>query len=202
MGLVTAASVPANALTDRHEAVPRPAALLWLRAAAAATLLAAAGLHALAAAEHAEYWPTASRFFIALQLAQTWLGLALLLNLRTVVAARAALVVNAATLAVWVLSRTIGLPIGPDAGTAEPVGRLDLAVAALQVISIAATILLIGRWRAGARLRAPATTAVVLVGVLLLTIWGATAPDTETEPAGHTPSTSHDQPDPVRKEAR
>jgi hypothetical protein len=32
---------------------------------------------------------------------------------------------NAAVVGVWVLSRTVGLPVGPDAGTPEAVGGLD-----------------------------------------------------------------------------
>jgi hypothetical protein len=44
---------------------------------------------------------------------------------------------NAAVLAVWGLSRTTGLPVGPAAGTAEAIGLLDLACAAYEVAIIA-----------------------------------------------------------------
>ena len=201
MSAMTAEAVRDQPVPQHRDPAPARAALLWWRLTAAATLLAAAALHALAATEHAGHWPTASRFFIGLQLAQTWLGLALLLNLRTRTAARMALVVSVATLALWALSRTVGLPIGPDAGVAEPVERLDLAVALLEILTIAAVPVLLGAWqrshRAGALLRAPATVAAVLLGVVLLTAWGAAgargAPDA---PAGHPgiERTSHDRP--------
>ena len=75
------------------------------------------------------------------------------------------------------MSRTVGLPVGPDAGVAEPVARLDLAVALLEILTIAAVPVLLGAWqrshRAGALLRAPATVAVALLAVVLLTAWGA-----------------------------
>ena len=181
------AAMTAGVLTERQGLQRRDwAAVLGVlprwRVAAAATLLGAAALHALAATEHAEHWLTASRFFIGLQLVQTWLALALLLNLRTRTAARMALVVSVATLSLWALSRTVGLPIGPDAGVAEPVARLDLGVAVLQTLTVAAALVLLGRWqrstRTGALLRAPATVAVVLLGVVLITAWGAAGAQT------------------------
>lgn len=197
------AAKTAGALIERPGVQRRDAAavlgvLPW-RLTAAATLLGAAALHGLAAAEHAQHWPTASDFFVGLQLAQTWLGFALLLNLRTSSSARAALALNGATLALWAVSRTIGLPVGPDSGAAEPVARLDLAVALLQILSIAAVLVLLGRWqrttRTGALLRAPATVAVVLFGVVLITTWGLRAPGAAGErdaPASSVISTHHE----------
>jgi hypothetical protein len=44
---------------------------------------------------------------------------------------------NAAVLAVWALSRTTGLPVGPSPGTPEAIGLLDLACAAYEVAIIA-----------------------------------------------------------------
>jgi hypothetical protein len=44
---------------------------------------------------------------------------------------------NAAVLAIWALSRTTGLPVGPEPWTAEPVGFLDLACGAYEVAIIA-----------------------------------------------------------------
>ena len=177
MAAMTAGAVRDRPMPQNREVATAPEALLWWRVVAAATLLAAAALHALAAREHAGHWPTASQFFIALQLVQTWLGLALLLNLRTRTAARLALLVSVVTLVLWAISRTVGLPVGPDAGVAEPVARLDLAVALLEVLTIAAALILLGAsqrsMRVGAVLRAPATVAAVLMGVVLLATWGA-----------------------------
>lgn len=177
MAAMTAGAVGHRPVPQHRDVATVPETLMWWRVAAAATLLAAAALHALAAREHADHWSTASQFFIALQLVQTWLGLALLLNLRTRTAARLALLVSVATLVLWAISRTVGLPVGPDAGVAEPVARLDVAVALLQILTIAAALILLGAsqhsMRVGAVLRAPATVAAVLMGVVLLATWGA-----------------------------
>ena len=99
---------------------------------------------------------------------------------------------SVATLSLWALSRTVGLPVGPDAGVAEPVAQLDLAVALLEILTIVAVPVLLGAWqrshRAGALLRAPATVAVALLAVVLLTAWGTagalSAPDARDGRAG------------------
>ena len=177
MAAITAEAVRDRPVSQHREGATTPEPLLSWRVAAAATLLAAAALHALAAREHADHWPAASQFFIALQLAQTWLGLALLFNLRTRATARLALLVSVGTLVLWAISRTVGLPVGPDAGVPEQVTRLDLAVALLHILTIAAALILLGvaqrSTRLGAALCAPATVAAVLMGVLLLATWGA-----------------------------
>jgi hypothetical protein len=50
---------------------------------------------------------------------------------------------NAAVLVLWVVSRTTGLPIGPDAGVAEAVGPLDTLAGVLE-----AAVVLNGLWAA------------------------------------------------------
>jgi uncharacterized membrane protein YbaN (DUF454 family) len=49
---------------------------------------------------------------------------------------------NAAVLAIWVWSRTSGLPVGPTAGMVEPVGFLDLTCAAYEAALIAGCVTL------------------------------------------------------------
>jgi hypothetical protein len=51
---------------------------------------------------------------------------------------------NAAVLAVWALSRTTGLPVGPQPWTAEPVGLVDLACAAYEAAIVAGSVTLTG----------------------------------------------------------
>lgn len=48
-----------------------------------------------------------------------------------------AIVVNLATVIVWALSRTIGLPIGPEPGIVESVGWPDLVSSAFEVTLVA-----------------------------------------------------------------
>jgi len=47
------------------------------------------------------------------------------------------LTANAVIIGVWVASRTIGLPFGPEPGEVEPVGTADLVATALEVLIIA-----------------------------------------------------------------
>ena len=46
---------------------------------------------------------------------------------------RLGLVVNAAVVAVWIVSRTTGLPVGPSPGTPEPFGGADLAATGFEL---------------------------------------------------------------------
>jgi hypothetical protein len=48
----------------------------------------------------------------------------------------AAVVVNAGAVIVWVWSRTIGLPIGPDPGSPEPVGFADALSSGLEALLV------------------------------------------------------------------
>jgi hypothetical protein len=52
-----------------------------------------------------------------------------------------AIVLNAAVIAVWLVSRSVGLPVGPRAWTREAVGILDSATTALELIVV------LGAWR-------------------------------------------------------
>ena len=52
---------------------------------------------------------------------------------------------NVAIIAAWALSRTAGLPIGPDAGTPEPVAALDAVATAFELgVVVTALALLAG----------------------------------------------------------
>jgi hypothetical protein len=46
------------------------------------------------------------------------------------------LVVSALTVAVWVVSRTVGLPIGPEAGEPEAIGMLDVTATVLEGVMV------------------------------------------------------------------
>jgi len=47
---------------------------------------------------------------------------------------------NAAVVAIWVLSRTVGVPVGPEPWTPEAVGFLDLACAAYEIATLVACL--------------------------------------------------------------
>ena len=98
-------------------------------------------------------WP--ALFFAVLGAAQIGWGLAALARDRAPFP-RAVIGVNVGVLALWVVSRTVGLPVGPEAGTAEAVGRADVLCMALQLLvvgSLAGLAAYVGCERSGQRAR-------------------------------------------------
>src|SRR3954451_18280781 len=103
-------------------------------AVAAACLLGAEGIHTAVIAEHFTEWWAEGAFFLALSIVEGALAAALLLatGQRT---CQAAVLASIATIAVWAWSRTTGLPVGPDAGYPEPVGRADTIATLLEALT-------------------------------------------------------------------
>jgi len=102
-------------------------------AVAAAATAAAAGIHFAVAPEHFQEWWGFGTFFVASGLAQlAWAAL----PSNTAIGLSG----NAALIALWAVSRTTGLPFGPDAGTPEAVGPVDLASIALELIAVFALV--------------------------------------------------------------
>jgi hypothetical protein len=140
---------------------------LLLRAVAAFTLLGAAVIHAAQAPSHLAQWWAAGVAFVALAAAQAVLGMAAAAGAdrRVWLLAQA---VSLAAIGLWALSRTVGLPVGPEAGEPEPVGRADLAAVALEAATVlAATLLAWPGARLAGRRPARAATAGVLAVALL-----------------------------------
>lgn len=99
----------------------------------------AAGIHAWVVPEHYEEYALFGVFFAVFSIAQVgWAAAVLRRPTRLLHVAGIAL--SAGLLALWALSRTAGLPIGPEAWEAEPVELLDVAagVAELGIIVVSA----------------------------------------------------------------
>jgi hypothetical protein len=62
-------------------------------------------------------------------------------------------VLNGAIVAIWIVSRTVGVPIAPHAWTPEPIGSLDLAATAFEVLVVAGSLAL-SPWRGSRSFRA------------------------------------------------
>jgi hypothetical protein len=79
---------------------------------------------------------------------------------------------NLVVVATWVVSRTVGLPVGEYAGITLPVGFPDLLATALEAVTVvgAAALLVRGRGPARSLARSPGATvaAAVVVGALAL----------------------------------
>lgn len=117
-----------------------PAVLrLWLSLAVVGSLSAAA-VHYIVMPEHIaeSYWYGA--FFAGAATVQT--AMALLLAMRpTRTLLRAAAAGNAATVLLWGYTRVVGVPIGPDHGQTESVGRLDVLATTAEAVIVLACVL-------------------------------------------------------------
>jgi integral membrane sensor domain MASE1 len=115
---------------ERPLAVQRDAAAADARLLAGALSAVAGLIHVQATVDHAgEYW-LFGVLFGAVALAQIGLAVALWRTRAPDGVLVASAVVTLGVVAVWLVSRTVGLPVGPSAGTAENVGVSD-AIAAL-----------------------------------------------------------------------
>ena len=101
---------------------------------AAVGLVAAAAIHALVTPEHFREDLLFGLFFVALAAAQ--LVLAVLITCRPDHQLVRYIAVGSAWVVVlWVVSRTSGLPIGPEQWRPESIGRLDAAATAAELIT-------------------------------------------------------------------
>jgi hypothetical protein len=108
--------------------------------------LGAAAIHFAVIADHLREWWLSGVFFAALGWFQALWPIGYLLQpSRRVV--WLGIVINLATVVVWTLTRTIGLPFGPAPGVPEGVGAPDALATALELSLVIG--LLVTRGRAG-----------------------------------------------------
>jgi hypothetical protein len=105
----------------------------WVcRYAAAAALLGAALIHISQARPHFQEWFAAGITFLVVTVLELTLAISvILLPSKRVLAAT--MWTSTATVALWALSRTIGLPFGPEPYTPEAIGKPDLTSAVLEI---------------------------------------------------------------------
>jgi hypothetical protein len=156
-----------------------PAQLRWERtepqvlSAIALASIAAGAINIAAAATVGRDSSTQTlAFFVAVAAAQlAWGAVALVRAPRWWLALGA--VGNLLVVATWVVSRTVGLPVGEYAGVTLPVGVADGLATALEAVTAAGAVWLLVRGRAPARSPARSVGATVatavLVGALALT---------------------------------
>jgi hypothetical protein len=120
-------------LTQRSESLDATSSL---RAGAVALVALSAGagaVHLAVAAEHFVEFRLYGAFFVVLGVAQIAWAAALALRGTSRKLALIACA-NAAVVGVWVVSRTVGLPIGPDPGSAESIGFPDALATAFELV--------------------------------------------------------------------
>jgi hypothetical protein len=135
--MTVAACQVALALLERRRLSPATVipATVWLGWVAAASSVAAGVLHVAVVEDHAEaYLPFGIAFALLAAFQLAWPLVYLRRPSRP--AALLAIVVNSGAIAVWVWSRTIGLPIGPVVGEVEAVGVVDSVTTALELVLV------------------------------------------------------------------
>lgn len=124
------------------------------RGAAWVSILAGA-VHGYAGPEHFSAWWGYGLFFLAAALAQGIYGLLLLTHGIDLPGRRwdsvrrpvylAGLLGTLAIMALWLVTRTIGIPAGPQKGVIEPIGWLDGVTKAAEVVVVALLVWLLAR---------------------------------------------------------
>jgi hypothetical protein len=133
-------------LLDRRPATARRTRPM--AAVAAWSALAAGLIHFIVVPEHMQESSLYGGFFVAATAAQV--GLAVLLARRSAAWLLVGnIAVQVALVSVWALTRTVGIPLGPEAGMVEAVGVLDSVCVGAQLVSAAACGLLL--WFGAAR---------------------------------------------------
>lgn len=143
-------------LLDRSAA--RPRALRWAAAVAAWSSIVAAMVHVVVTPEHLRESPLYGVFFVAAAAAQ--FVFAILVAWRPGATLFAAgLLGQLALVVLWLVTRTVGIPAGPQAGTIEEIGVLDsISVAAEVACALAcltAMVTLLHAHRSGPSVRVP-----------------------------------------------
>jgi hypothetical protein len=144
----------------------------------AAGLLGAGVIHAAVAPEHFDEWWAAGTFFVVLAMAEAGAAVAVLARgpaVRTP-ALLAAGVVSAGPLLVWAVSRTSGLPFGPEAFEPEAVGVADVLSCVLELTTLVLAVVLLRRRSAGATWTSYGL-AIGLCAVLAATVIGVGGAD-------------------------
>lgn len=98
----------------------------------AALSLGAAAIHYAVTAEHFAEWWAFGIFFAAISWFQALWAIGYALR-PTNALAGLAIVVNATIVVMWIWSRTLGVPLGPGAGTVEEVGLRDALATLLEL---------------------------------------------------------------------
>jgi len=169
-----------------------------LRLLLTAGLLGSAAIHAAVIPEHLAGWGPAGAFFIALVGAELAVAAALTRANPQPGVLLAAAAASIGPLALWLYSRTAGIPFGPGAGTPEPVGLADLAACALEATTLLIALALLRR---STQLQHQPPTPAHTRWLTLLTVIAATTIglagtplpwlNTLANTTGHTSTTTH-----------
>jgi hypothetical protein len=151
---------------------------LWVRLSLAVMSVGAAAIHFAVVGEHFDEAVIFGLFFAVVGWLQAGWAIAMV-AIPTYALTAAGLVGNAAVVAVWAVSRTAGLPIGPEAGEPEPTTFIDVLATVLELLIAAIALVALvrpgtERWLRG-RVGVVATVALLLLVVPTTTVAIATS---------------------------
>ena len=126
-------------------------------------------IHLALGPEHMAHWEPLGLGFYATGVLQLLLG-ASLLHRESRLVLRVAALSSLLFLGVWLLSRTAGLPLGPEAWQAESTGRADLLCASLETVVALGALTLLRRPAAGLVPAGPVALRSALGGASLLVL--------------------------------
>lgn len=155
----------------------------------------AAGIHFAVIQSHfEEYWLFGVFFAVVAWLQAAWAILVVARPSRTVLVAGA--LVNVAVVAIWVASRTVGIPLGPDSGAAEAATLPDITATAFEIVLVIGSLALLSS--RPHRLVIPRTgilaaTLAISLGVMLLTSAAVIAFTPHEEPGHGAPGHEEEQ---------
>jgi hypothetical protein len=125
---------------DRQQSDRAPTAdRTWLQGAALG-LFSAAAVHLAVMPTHFRQWWLFGLFFLCAALFQVGLGVLLLVRPSGRLAAAGA-AGSVAVVALWLGSRMVGIPVGPDHGAAEPFGVLDVLATTAELATAVCCVL-------------------------------------------------------------
>ena len=151
ISLAGVALVPLALMSARHGRIglaqgsrgePALAAVGAAPVVAALLSIGAATVHFAVIAQHFDEWWLTGMFFLTIAVFQLGWGLLVLLRPSALVYLAGA-VVNALIVLTWIVSRTTGVPVGPEAGEAEAVGFPDTLSTAFEVALVVILVVLL-----------------------------------------------------------
>jgi hypothetical protein len=104
---------------------------LWV---AVAGLVLAGAVHAAVIPEHLHHYLLFGVFFAGLSVVELWLAVVLIRRPERRLVGFVA-IGSALTIVLWLMSRTTGIPIGPEQWTPEPFGALDIAASGAELVT-------------------------------------------------------------------
>jgi hypothetical protein len=119
----------------------QPETALKVRGSLALASASAALIHVMAASHHFSEWWLFGTGFVVMAVLQLSSAIALE-RTRWAFALPAAVVVNLPIVVLWVWSRTLGLPFGPEAGEAEAVGIADTLCTLTEIVIVGGALAL------------------------------------------------------------